>query len=554
MIRKALLENLYRLTPLQEGMLYATLLARRPGVYVEQATWRLTGSVDPELLRASWNRLAARHAPLRTAILVRGVPQPLQAVLRERAIELCGHDLRGLCASDADRRMAEDLAADRRRGFGLSRDPLLRLALYRLADREHRMVLSFHHVVMDGWCQGPLLDELLEIYGALRDGRAPDLPSVRPYAEYIAWLGHRRPGPALDFWRGHLAGYRIPAALPRIPNPPREPCGRAETAFELDADATAGLERLAAAVQVTASTLVRALWGLALASATGRADVVFGAVVSGRPAEIPGVERMVGLFINTIPIRVRLDPQERFPALLRALHEDALRAHEHEHAALAEVQAASECGRDLLDHVLVFENYPGAGTESGARNPAGFGIEQVGMEEQFSDPLTVQVFPGERLGFRLIYDPAVFAAETMGEMERRIRAAAVEVLAEEPRALGTILRRIGAALPGAGRAGPQDGLRADARRTDGPPRTARQAAIAAIWSELLDGAAVGADDDFFALGGHSLTALRAVCRMQRDLGAEISLRQLLEHPTVAGVDALLDAPGRVPAASGAVGT
>ena len=552
-MRRARLENLYPLTPLQEGMLYATLLARRPGVYVEQATYRLTGQVDPGLLGASWNRLAARHAAFRTVFLVRNVPQPLQAVLRERTIELRSHDLRGLAASEVDLRLAEDLGTDRRRGFDLSRDPLLRLALYRLAHREHRMVLTFHHAVMDGWCQGPLLEELLEIYGALRDGRAPDLPPVRPYAEYVAWLGRRCPGPAHDFWRGQLAGYRTPAALPRTTGPRGDTeLGRAELAFELDADATAGLERLARASQVTASTVVRALWGLALASATGRRDVVFGAVVSGRPAEIPGVERMVGLFINTIPVRVRLDPGESFPALLRALHQDALHAQEHEHLSLAEVQAASASGSALLDHVLVFENYPGAATGGSARNPAGFAIEQVGMEEQFSYPLAVQVFPGGRLGFRLIYDPAVFAAATLGEMERRVRAAVVGVLAQEPEALGTVLQGIGTALPAAGGADPDECPREGVAkmRSGGQPATARQAAIAAIWSELLGGAAVGANDDFFALGGHSLRALRAVCRMQHSLGAEVTLRQFLENPTVAGVDALLDSLRPVATAPG----
>lgn len=551
MIRKAQLENLYRLTPLQEGMLYATLLARRPGVYVEQASYRLAGRVDAEVLRASWNRLAARHAPFRTAFLVRDVPQPLQAVLRERTIELCTHDLRALPTVHAERRLADDLAADRRRGFDLARDPLLRLALYRLQDDEHRLVLTFHHAVMDGWCQGPLLHELLATCAALRDGRVPDLPPVRPYAEYIAWLGSRPASAALAFWRGYLAGYRTPAALPRIGPRDDVPCGdRAELAFELDPATTAGLERLAAASAVTASTLVRALWGLALASATGRADVVFGAVVSGRPAEIAGVERMVGLFINTVPVRVRVDPAAPVAALLRALHEDALAALEHEHASLAEVQAASQAGRRLLDHVLVFQNYPGAGTEpggdAGAPGPAGFAIEQVGMVEQFSDPLTVQAFPGARLGFRFIYDPAVFAAETLGEMERRVRAAAAAMLEPGPRALDAVLRRMGPALAGAGPVdadAPSRTARADADRAPNPPATPRQASIAAIWSALLGDVEVGADDDFFELGGHSLTALRAVCRMQRELGADVTLRQFVEHPTVAAVDALLDAGG-----------
>lgn len=514
-MRKARLQNLYPLTPLQEGMLYATLLARRPGVYVEQASYRLTGSVDAALLEARWNRLAARHAPFRTALLVRDVPQPLQAVLRERTIPFCAHDLRGLAADAVDWRLAADLAADRRRGFDLSRDPLLRLALYRLDDGEHRMVLSFHHVVMDGWCQEPLLHEFMEIYAALRDGRAPDLPPVRPYAEYIAWLGRRDPAPALDVWRGHLAGYRGLAALPRLTRSAGERCGdRAELAFSLDAGVTAGLERLARANQVTASTVVRALWGLALASATGRVDVVFGAVVSGRPAEIPDVERMVGLFINTIPVRVRLDPRKSFPAVLRTLHDDAVCAQEHEHAALAEVQAACGSGRGLLDHVLVFENYPGAGTAAGAGTPPGWEIEQVGIEEQFSYPLAVQVFPGECLGFRLSWDPSVFAAETIREMERRIRAAAEIVLREEPRTLETVLRAIGGALPGAGTAPPDARPRAStvgAKRARASRMTTRQARIAAIWSDLLGGAEVGADDDFFALGGHRLSALRAIC-------------------------------------------
>nr|BFE81282.1 hypothetical protein GCM10020093_038830 [Planobispora longispora] len=236
-------------------------------------------------------------------------------------------------------------AEERARRFDLARPPLLRFVLVRLAPDAHRLILTNHHILLDGWSTPLLAAELLTLYA---EGEAAPAP---PYENYLAWLDRQDRTAAREAWDRALDGLDEPTLL--APHAPAEPTAPARVTAELDAALTTALGTLARDCSTTLNTVVQAAFGLLLAQLTGRDDVVFGATVSGRPAELPGAERMVGLLINTVPVRVRLQPGEPVGDLLRRLRDEQAELLPHHHLGLTEIRRGG-----LFDTLLVMENYP----------------------------------------------------------------------------------------------------------------------------------------------------------------------------------------------------
>ncbi|PYQ55777.1 MAG: non-ribosomal peptide synthetase, partial [Acidobacteria bacterium] len=361
------IEDLYPLAPMQEGMLFHGLYAG-PGadLYFEQFTAVLAGPLDETAFAAAWRRAVERHAALRTGFLWHGVERPLQLVRRAVEVAWTSADWRGLPAGEIAVRWRGLLAADRARGFDLGRPPLLRIALARTGEEERRLVWSTHHILFDGWCFSLLLNEVFALYEAAAAGREARLPAPRPYRDYIAWLGRRDEGEALERWRRMLEGFTaptpvsfdLPGALGRAHG--GRPEDYHERTVELPAPLARALEELAQRLRVTLNTVVQAAWALLLSQYAQERDVVFGAVVSGRPAELPGVESMVGLFINTVPVRVGIPEGEPASAWLERLQASQLELRQHEWTPLAEIQKLVDLppGEPLFASLLVFENYP----------------------------------------------------------------------------------------------------------------------------------------------------------------------------------------------------
>ncbi|HEY4592040.1 MAG TPA: condensation domain-containing protein, partial [Thermoanaerobaculia bacterium] len=323
-------EDLYPLAPMQEGLLFHGLYAGAGAdLYFEQLTAELEGDLDETAFAAAWRRVVERHTALRTGFLSHGVERPLQLVRRAAEVPWASEDWRGLAPPEVEARWGELLAADRARGFDLSRPPLLRLALARTGERTRRLVWSSHHILLDGWCFPLLLNEVFTLYGSA----AAALPPARPYRDYVAWLRGRDEAEALGRWRRRLEGFTAPTPVPfDLPGAlGRAQGGRPEDYFEREAALPARLlEGLAQRLRVTLNTVVQGAWALLLSRYAQESDVVFGAVVSGRPAELPGVESMVGLFINTVPVRVEVPEDEPASAWLPRLQADQLELRQHE--------------------------------------------------------------------------------------------------------------------------------------------------------------------------------------------------------------------------------
>ncbi|HSU14717.1 non-ribosomal peptide synthase/polyketide synthase [Longimicrobium sp.] len=394
------LEAVYPLSPLQQGMLFHTLDAPEAGAYAERLVLRTRGALDADAFRRAWQLMVDRHAALRTAFVWENVPQPLQAVLRKAELPFAFHDWSA--EPDAEARLEEMLREEGERPFALGRPPLLRVMLARLPEGEHVLAVSMHHALTDGWSLSIVLGELFTAYAAYLDGVEPELPARRPFREYIAWLARRDPVAAEAFWRQRLAGFRAPTPVPLDAAPERagmspEAYGRAQ---QVVAPALGeALREAARRRRVTLNTLLHAAWAALLARHTGTGDVVFATTVSGRPPELPGVEGMVGMFLNTLPVRIPVDGDAPVDAWLAAVQDRAGEATRHEHVPLTDIRAWTElpAGAPLFETLFVLENHPAGDPLSGEgpedpRIPY-FTTEAVGQRTNFALAVTVTPAP-----------------------------------------------------------------------------------------------------------------------------------------------------------------
>ncbi len=397
------LEDAYPLAPLQEGMLFHTLYDPAAGVYVEQLSFLLRDRepFDTEAFRRAAQRVVERHPVLRTAFTWKRRKRPLQVVRRRVELPFLEEDWSGLPTAECDGRWQHLVADDRRRGFDPSRAPLARVTLVRLSAGEHRCLLSYHHLLMDAWSLPLVLRELLAFYDAFRSGNDLELPLPRPYRNYIAWLERQDAARAEGFWRQRLRGITAPTPL-GVDRPAGAGGGRYERrALALPQETTEALEAFARSRRLTLGSLARGAWALLLGRYSGERDVVFGVTVSGRPDELPGVELMVGLFINTLPFRIDLPPTERLAPWLQRVQERQLELREHEHTPLVAIQGWSEVPRHLplFESILVFENAP---EPSGGAAGGSLEVPDATYAPQSNYPLSLMIVPGRRLSLRAL--------------------------------------------------------------------------------------------------------------------------------------------------------
>lgn len=422
------LADLYPLAPTQEGILFHALRDQDSGAYFNQLTCVLEGPLDPAAFREAWRLTAARHAALRTSFHWLGLERPLQAVHPEVALPWQEDDWSARDAGTQDQWWNMAAEADRRVPFDLATAPLMRAALLRVSPTRHRFRWSQHHLLLDGWSAAIVLGDVLACYRSLAAGVRPELPPVVPYRQAVAWLQARQRAEDEAYWREALRGFTAPTALPLgLPalqgTANRGPVHDVERV--LDTTRTAAARALAAHAGLTLNTLVQGVWAAQLSRYSDTPDVVFGAIVSGRPATLEGAQEMVGLFINAVPVRARVEPG--CPALdwLRALQQTQADSEPYAHAALADIQNWSELepGTALFDSIVIFENYPAV---SQSEEIGALAIREVSASEPNNYPLTLVVTPGDQLAIKLMYDSGRFdlgtAQRTVGHFTTLLAA------------------------------------------------------------------------------------------------------------------------------------
>ena len=436
-------EDAYPLSPMQEGLLLHALRAPGSEVYCEQMSFQLRGALDAAAFERAWQELFRRHAVLRTAFVWKGLDEPLQVVHESVRLPLDRLDWRGLAAGEQARRLADFGRADLARGFDFSDPPLMRLTLIRTHEQTHELVWGYHHILLDGWSVPLLFGEVLEVYEALTRGRMPSPPARRPYRDYIAWLRRQDLRQAEAFWRDTLRGATAPTPLACGRAAPRAAPSGAEGDYDrqqivLPRALADGLRGLAREHHLTLNTLAQGAWALLLARYSGERDVIFGATVSGRPAELAGADEMIGLFINTLPVRARVGGDENVLPWLKSLQEGQAQASQYVHSPLAAVQSWSDVPRGvpLFESILVFENYPV--DESLAQASGSLAIAGARNTESTDYPLTLVVTPGEEVSVRLLYDRRRFDRATATRMLAHFRRLLEGLAADAGRSLSQL--------------------------------------------------------------------------------------------------------------------
>jgi len=434
------IEDAYPLSPLQQGLLFHALYSPEQDVYLEQIHAELAGEVDLAAFTKAWQTVVARHAVLRTSFVWQGVDEPLQRVERAPPFQVDYSDWRTPGADGQNQRLADFLEQDRRRGFDLGAAPLTRVSLIRLAEDRWHWVWTHHHLVLDGWCVSVVVGEVLAAYEAWRLGTEPRLPPRRPYRDYIAWLGRQDQPAAEAFWRQWLAGFDSPTRfnLPERDSAERQDrVGQGEALLSLGEQDTAQLQAWARQQQITLNTVVAGAWAYLLHAYSGGLDVVFGVTVAGRPEDLDGFEDMVGLFINTLPMRVKIDRQAPLSAWLRDTQARQASLRDYESSRLADIQRWSGLppGGNLFETLLVFENYPVDQTLKDYAGGLSFG--PVSFVERSHYGLALAAIPGGNLALKLYFDENRYEIETirpiLGHLRQLLLSAAagqVETLAD----------------------------------------------------------------------------------------------------------------------------
>ncbi|MBE8520858.1 non-ribosomal peptide synthase/polyketide synthase [Amycolatopsis sp. H6(2020)] len=421
-------EDIYPLTPMQSGMVFHSLVDGAAGTYLNQVRLRLTGISDPERLARAWQHVVADTPVLRTRIVWDGLDEPVQVVERSVTVPVVHLDWTAL---DDDERADEQerfLEADRAEGFDLTAAPLLRLAFARLPGGDVLLVWTFHHVLLDGWSAAQVFGEVCARYaGAAAQGHRP------PFREYLRWLGEQDTTAAEIHWREQLAGLRTPTPLPYDRRPVEAHRARSAASVRVSAPAD-GLRELARRAGLTLNTIVQGAWGLVLSRYSGESGVVFGTTVSGRPADLPGVESMAGLFINTLPAPVTVHDGLTVAEWLRDLQAAQARSRRFDFVSLAQLQTWAG-GTTLFDSILVFENYP-FDTEAVAAH--GIGLHEDGELQPTNYPLSVVVTPGERLEVSFDHDPDLFDGATVDRLAGQLLLALDRIAANPETRVGEL--------------------------------------------------------------------------------------------------------------------
>ncbi len=399
--------KIYPLTPMQTGMLFHSLEDRDSNVYFIQTSIELSGDIDVDVLVTSFKKLIEKYDVLRTAIVYKDLDKPRQLVLKRRSDDIFLKDISNLNKIEITKYIEDYKVKDRERGFDLADDSLIRMAVIAKQERKIQLILSFHHIILDGWCTGIIIRDLLNNYYYLKNNQPVEIKEIYPYHNYIKWIEKQDKQEAKEYWQEYLEGYDNLASLPKLQERKKDQSYlKKEIISKIDNDLADKLKELAGRNQVTLSTVMQTAWGILLQKYNNTDKVVFGAVVSGRPPEIEGIEEMVGLFINTVPVKIESSLDMSFKELLLSVQKRALLNEKYFYYPLAEIQSSTELKSNLLDHILVFENYP---IEQGSfEGDNDIQVTEIESFEQTNYDFNIVIIPGEEMIIKYDFNVAIY--------------------------------------------------------------------------------------------------------------------------------------------------
>lgn len=440
-IKEGEIQDIYLLSPMQRGMLHHMLMDNKSHAYFEQTSLKLTGEVDIAAFEKSMNNIIEKYDVLRTIFVYEGISQPVQVVLKKRLTKIYYQDLIGMTGYNG-MPIVNDLVEkesyieklkeeDKAKGFNLVNDLPIRVTVIKVGEEDYRVIWSFHHIIMDGWCIGIVMKDFFRSYKAIKEGNTAEVEKAEAYGNFIKWLDEQDKSEAICYWSNYLKGYEQQAAIPyRESKSEEEKYIKAEVELKLEKELTDLLYKCAQKIGVTLNTLIQSIWGILLQRYNRVEDVVFGAVVSGRPAVIKGVEEMVGLFINTIPVRIMANGEQSFKEIAIAVQQNAIMANQYDYMSLAEIQSESELRQNLIDHIMIFENYPVEKEVQGAtlNSSIGFEIMEIKAFEQTNYDFNIIIIPGKELTVRFVYNEEVYTGENVNKIKEHLKRVAESIV------------------------------------------------------------------------------------------------------------------------------
>jgi natural product biosynthesis luciferase-like monooxygenase protein/amino acid adenylation domain-containing protein len=422
------ISKIYPLSPMQEGMMFHALLDPDSQAYFEQVHKEVAGSFSPENFAKSFQKVVDRHDVLRTLFVYEKISRPRQVVLNKRQMPYHFENLKNRESGDKDNYIDQFKKKDTKKGFDLQRDPLVRLSIFQTEENRFELIWSFHHIILDGWSIGVFTREIFTIYNALETGKQPLLPEPVPFERFIQWLEKRDKEVPMSFWKEYLSDGDFHASLPRLRSGFNgDEYELKNHAFYLDEQKTSALNQLIQDHHSTLSVFIQAIWGILLQKYSSSNDVVFGAVVSGRPPQIEGVEDMIGLFVNTVPVRIRAEKETRFSTIISTLLGHQGKVMEYGEVSLADIQSTNGLGTDFIDHILVVESYPV--DQQFENDNKQFQFHTKDYFSRINYDFGVIVVPGEKLKIRFTYNANQFSPEFVERMESHLTCLLENVLA-----------------------------------------------------------------------------------------------------------------------------
>ncbi len=432
------IEAVYPLSPMQQGMLFHSIYDPASGLYFEQTSFKLKGELDRQAFKRAVTKVIERNLILRTSFVYKKLEKQLQVVHKTVEIPLTFLDWREHDPTRQKAMLQEFLNQDRKKGFSLNKAPLLRLNAIQLENNIWQIIWSNHHILLDGWSLPIILKEVFTFYEMYFQGRELELPRNRPYRDYILWLQKQDMAKAEAFWRKYLQGFSAPTPLviKNLAMPDKAENTYPKIKIELSVEVSKRLQDMARSNQLTVNTVVQGLWSILLCRYSGEEEVVFGATVSGRPPELPGVETMPGLFINTLPVRALVEDERPVLELLKRLQNDAVAQREYEYTSLAEIQRWSElpAAAPLFESIVVFENYPV--DKSMKEQKSSLKFMEMQAFERTNYPLTFVAASGERLVLEIAYQNKLFTEATIRRTLKHLQLLAEQIAADPQQPLG----------------------------------------------------------------------------------------------------------------------
>ncbi len=414
------IKDIYPLSPMQQGMLFHSLYAPETEVYSEQLSCKLHGKLEPEAFKKAWEAVTNHHDTLRSAFVWEDLDEPLQVVYEHIELPFEILDWQNKTKEEQETNFENILAAERKRGMELTEAPLMRILLIQLNEDTFRLIWNHHHLLLDGWGLPVILKEVMIFYQAFAAGKELRLPAPPPYSSYIAWLQEQDMEQAKQFWTGRLQGFSAPTPLSSGRFDESKSAGYGKERIVFSKEESDKLNDMAKESQVTLNTMVQGAWGLLLSRYSREDDVVFGGTVSGRPPELPGVETMLGLFINTLPIRVKIKKNQNVLEWLRELQYMQAETRQYEYTPLVDIQSWSDVPNNLplFESILVFENYP-VGEELEQKESV-LELTDVRSFERTNFPITLVGAPGRQLALDIAYETNKFDKSSIGQMLKHL--------------------------------------------------------------------------------------------------------------------------------------